>query len=127
MRHIEHGNRLKELLPEAVEIYGNTFNRVRLFEDFKEGKTTVVISTLCGEGFDMPSLSAVIIAHDTQDSQQIIGRTVRLHPGKEKSIVVHPYDHHYVFKNHRRYNEKVFYNPQNIDRKIITRSNLYEL
>ena len=120
VRHIDHGNQLKELLPTAVEIYAETYNRVALFEKFREGNIPIVISTLCKEGIDIPRCSAVVIAHDTQDAQQLVGRIVRLYPGKEKAIVVHLVDEHPVFKKHIKFNEKVFYKPQKIVMEHIT-------
>jgi len=124
VRHIDHGNKIKELLPCAVEIYAETYNRVQLFDEFRNGKIPVVISTLCKEGIDIPRCSAVIIAHDTQDAQQLVGRIVRLYPGKERAIVVHMVDEHPIFKKHIKYNEKVFYKPQKIATEYITEDDL---
>lgn len=127
VRHIEHGNKLKELLPNAVEIYAETYNRVQLFDEFRNGKIPVVISTLCKEGIDIPRCSAVVIAHDTQDAQQLVGRIVRLYPKKEKAIVVHLVDEHPIFRKHIKYNEKVFYKPQKIAMEYIAEHELSRL
>src|SRR3989304_8586339 len=119
VRNIEHGNNIKALLPNAVEIYAETYNRVALFDKFRNGDIELVISTLCKEGIDIPKCSAVVIAHDTQDSQQLIGRIIRLHPDKEKAIVVHLFDEHPVFKKHIKHNEKIFLKPQKISTEYI--------
>ena len=126
VRNIAHGNGLarnRDLL-DAVEIYAETYNRVALFDQFRDGKIPIVISTLCKEGIDIPRCSAVVIAHDTQDAQQLVGRIVRLHPDKEKAIVVHLVDDHPIFKKHIKYNEKVFYKPQKIEMEHITINDL---
>jgi superfamily II DNA or RNA helicase len=95
-----------------------------LFDKFRDGKILIVISTLCKEGIDIPRCSAVVIAHDTQDAQQLVGRIVRLHPGKEKAIVVHLVDEHPIFRKHTKFNERVFYKPQKITMEHITRDDL---
>lgn len=124
VRHIDHGNRIKELLPTAVEIYAETYNRVPLFQKFREGEIPIVISTLCKEGIDIPRCSAVVIAHDTQDGQQLVGRALRLYPGKDKAIIVHLVDEHPIFRKHIKFNEKVFYKPQKIAMEHITEDDL---
>jgi len=122
VRNIAHGNKLARNIhmTKAVEIYANTPNRVQLFDKFRNGEIPVVISTLCKEGIDIPRCSAVVIAHDTQDAQQLVGRIVRLYPGKDRAIVVHLIDEHPVFRKHIKYNEKVFYKPQKIEMEYIT-------
>jgi superfamily II DNA or RNA helicase len=124
VRHIDHGNRIKTLLPSACEIYGDTPDRVKKFEEFEKGNIQLVISTLCKEGFDCPRLSAVIIAYDCQDTEQIVGRVVRLFPNKDRAIVVHLVDKHPIFKRHVRHCEKIFYSPQKISRTRISKSQL---
>lgn len=127
VRHIAHGNAIKELLPTAVEIYAETYGRVSLFEKFREGEIPIVISTLCKEGIDIPRCSAVVIAHDTQDAQQTVGRALRLYQGKTKAIVVHMVDEHPIFRKHIKLNEKVFYKPQKITMEHITEDDLQRI
>jgi superfamily II DNA or RNA helicase len=124
VRHIDHGNRIKALLPSACEIYGDTSDRVKKFEEFEKGNIQLVISTLCKEGFDCPRLSAVIVAYDCQDTEQIVGRIVRLFPNKDRAIVIHLVDKHPIFKRHVRHCEKIFYSPQKISRTRISKSRL---
>jgi superfamily II DNA or RNA helicase len=124
VRHIDHGNRIKALLPAACEIYGDTPDRVKKFEEFAKGDVPAVISTLCKEGFDCPPLSAVIIAYDCQDTEQIVGRVVRLHPNKDRAIVIHLVDKHPIFKRHVKHCEKVFYSPQGISKTRVSKSQL---
>ena len=124
VRHIDHGNRIKALLPSACEIYGNTPDRVSRFQEFEKGNVQLVISTLCKEGFDCPRLSAVIIAYDCQDTEQIVGRIVRLFPKKDRAIVVHLMDKHHIFKRHVKHCEKMFYIPQKIKRTHINKHQL---
>lgn len=127
VRNIAHGNEIKELLPTAVEIYAETYNRVVLFDKFREGEIPIVISTLCKEGIDIPRCSAIVIAHDTQDAAQMIGRGLRLFPGKKDCVVIHPVDEHPVFKKHIKYNEKVFIKPQKIKTGFITEDDMQRI
>jgi superfamily II DNA or RNA helicase len=61
--------------------------RKKIIEDFKTGKLHVLTNCqLLTEGFDEPSIDALIIARPTRSKAlycQMIGRGLRIHPGKE--------------------------------------------
>ncbi len=82
--HVNHVNKLKELLPEAKVMTGEdgSDRRKKVLEKFRSKEINVVISTLLGEGVDIPSLNAVINAAGGRDIRQLVGRALRKHPGK---------------------------------------------
>lgn len=66
--------------------------RDEIISDFKSGKTKVVINVgILTTGFDYPELDAIILARSTMSFAlyyQMVGRGVRLHPSKEKTLVI---------------------------------------
>jgi superfamily II DNA or RNA helicase len=63
------------------------------FYAFKKGDTDLLVGNhkLFGEGVDVPNITAVINCCNIKSeslTRQIVGRAVRLYPGKEKAIVV---------------------------------------
>jgi superfamily II DNA or RNA helicase len=65
--------------------------RDTLIEDFSKGKTKILVSTLLGEGVNIPSITAIIMAGGKKSETgciQKIGRALRTLPGKDKAIVV---------------------------------------
>jgi len=120
VRHIEHGNNIKKLLPSAIEIYAETSGQSALFDSIRNNESGgILISTLCKEGWDMPNCSGLIIASDTQDPEQLVGRIVRLHPHKTCAIVVHLADQHPIFRRHLKNSERIFYNKNKFDIKKV--------
>ncbi|KAJ2846616.1 DEAD DEAH box helicase [Coemansia brasiliensis] len=66
--------------------------RERILFEFREGKIPVVVN--CGiltEGTDIPNIDCVIMARPTRSPvlfQQMLGRGMRLHPGKSDCLIV---------------------------------------
>lgn len=63
------------------------------FYAFKKGDTNLLVGNhkLFGEGVDVPNITAVLNCCNIKSeslTRQIVGRAVRLYPGKEKAIVV---------------------------------------
>lgn len=79
---------------DARYVTSNTHikDRKELLEDFKNGKYPVLVN--CGiftEGTDIPNIDCVLLARPTQSRNlivQMIGRGMRLHPGKEDCHVI---------------------------------------
>ena len=69
-----------------------TEERRRILRQLASGAiTTVVNCAVLTEGFDEPSVDAVILARPTQSKGlviQCVGRALRLHPGKSEALVV---------------------------------------
>ena len=75
-------------------IHGNLTReeqRIRL-QEFKHGKTNILTSCqLLTEGFDEPSIEAIMLCRPTKSPGlyiQMVGRGLRIHPGKDKCYVV---------------------------------------
>ncbi|KAF9294618.1 hypothetical protein BGZ88_003629 [Linnemannia elongata] len=91
-----------ESLAETFRKYGydarglssktNDDERARMLKDFKNQKFPVIVN--CGiltEGTDIPVIDAIIMARPTKSNvlfQQMLGRGMRLHPGKEDCLVL---------------------------------------
>ncbi|KAJ3323610.1 hypothetical protein HDV06_001634 [Boothiomyces sp. JEL0866] len=79
---------------EAVGIHSCTTqdDREKILYDFKEQKIPVLIN--CGiitEGVDIPNIDCLLMARPTKSGvllQQMLGRGMRLHPGKESCLVL---------------------------------------
>lgn len=95
---VQHCKDLAEALKcqgiEAKAVWGDmeTDDRKGILEDLKKGRIQVVTScgVLC-EGFDEPSLDAVIMARPTKSQSlyiQCVGRGLRLWPGKANCLVL---------------------------------------
>jgi superfamily II DNA or RNA helicase len=61
-------------------------------ESFKLGSTQVIVNvSVLTEGFDEPSIECVVLARPTKSIAlivQMIGRALRLHPGKKEAIIL---------------------------------------
>lgn len=87
---------------KSAAVWGDMepFERKRTLEAFKQGQIQVVAS--CGiltEGYDEPTVNAVIMARPTKSSglfTQCIGRGLRLWPGKENCLVLDFTDKHHT-------------------------------
>lgn len=66
--------------------------RKRVLEDFNAGRLQVITNAaLLGEGVDAPITSCVVVARPTMSKtlfRQMVGRGLRLHPGKEDCLVL---------------------------------------
>ncbi len=76
----------------AAEVNGNSFNREKILKDFAEGRYNVLCnSMLLTEGWDCPSVDCVVVLRPTKVRalyQQMVGRGMRLHPGKENLLLL---------------------------------------
>ena len=76
----------------AVEVNGNSNDRTEILQDFEDGKYDVLCnSMLLTEGWDCPSVDCVVILRPTKMRglyQQMVGRGMRLHPGKENLLLL---------------------------------------
>jgi len=76
----------------AAEVNGESPDRAQVLEDFDNGHYDVLTnSMLLTEGWDCPSVDCIINLRPTKVRslyQQIIGRGLRLHPGKEYLLVL---------------------------------------
>lgn len=96
--NIDHSIQIAESLKQkgikADFIHGGLSHneRNRILEDFKSGKTQVVTNCqLLTEGFDEPSIEAVIIARPTASKAlyfQMVGRGIRKFKGKDKLLLI---------------------------------------
>jgi ATP-dependent helicase IRC3 len=92
----------KALGIESAAVWGDMepIERKAALEAFKKGQIQVVTS--CGiltEGYDEPTVNAVIMARPTKSSglfTQCIGRGLRLWPGKENCLVLDFTDKHHT-------------------------------
>jgi len=66
--------------------------REKIFQNFSSGSTKVIVNVgVLTEGFDEPSIEAIIIAKPTRSSllyTQIVGRGTRLYEGKDHCIII---------------------------------------
>jgi len=93
VKHVPHGERLKRLIPEAGWIWGESSKKERDLEmhRFRVGHTHILISTLLGEGIDLPEMDALIMAGGGKseiNTIQLIGRVLRARKGKSRAIIV---------------------------------------
>ena len=93
VEEVAHGKWIAGHIPEAGFVCGEDKKKIRdkLIDDFSEGKTKILVSTLLGEGVNIPSITAIIMAGGKKSESgciQKIGRALRTLPGKEKAIVV---------------------------------------
>lgn len=77
---------------EAVSSLTPKKERDRIIEGFKNGEIHVVINVgILTTGFDYPELDTIILARSTMSFAlyyQMIGRGVRIHDGKTKTVVI---------------------------------------
>ena len=91
---VEDAKRLSEKVPESAYVCATTKKKEReqIINDFKSGKIKTVFNVnVLTIGFDFTALDTIIIARPTMSLalyMQMIGRGIRLHPGKEDCIVV---------------------------------------
>jgi len=91
--HVEqvlHGQLLSNIM-KAPFVYSKSKDRVETIETFKKGYTRILISTLLGEGADIPSISAIIMAGGRKTESgtiQKVGRALRPDRKFNTAIVV---------------------------------------
>lgn len=76
----------------AAEVNGNSEDRAEILSDFEAGKYNVLCnSMLLTEGWDCPSVDCIVILRPTKIRslyQQMVGRGMRLAPGKENLLLL---------------------------------------
>jgi ATP-dependent helicase IRC3 len=106
VRHSQDlANSFKEAGIVASAVWGDmgSDERKNALESLKSGK--IQIATSCGvlcEGFDEPSIDAVIMARPTKSTglyTQCVGRGLRKHPGKEDCLILDFTDRHHTLDN----------------------------
>ena len=77
---------------KAVEVNGTSPDRETILRDFEAGKYEVLCnSMLLTEGWDCPSVDCVVVLRPTKVRglyQQMVGRGMRLFPGKENLLLL---------------------------------------
>jgi DNA repair protein RadD len=93
VKQVEHGEILKELIPDSEFIHGGLkdLDRNRMMANFREGKLKCLIGTsVIGEGVDLPIADVLIIGGGGKAKSQVIqnvGRVLRIKEGKTKAII----------------------------------------
>lgn len=93
VQRVEHGERLRDLIPGAKFIHGTEKDLIRqkTMEEFRKGKLKTIIGTsVIGEGVDLPIGDALIMAGGGKARSAImqnIGRVLRIFAGKTKALV----------------------------------------
>lgn len=76
----------------AAEVNGESKDRAEILKDFNDGKYDILTnSMLLTEGWDCPSVDCIIVLRPTKIRslyQQIVGRGLRLHPGKKELLLL---------------------------------------
>lgn len=76
----------------AVEVNGTSTDRTEILTDFEDGKYDVLCnSMLLTEGWDCPSVDCIVVLRPTKIRslyQQMVGRGMRLAPGKENLLLL---------------------------------------
>ena len=76
----------------ATEVNGNSENRAEVLRDFENGRYDVLCnSMLLTEGWDCPAVDCVVVLRPTKVRslyQQMVGRGMRLFPGKEHLLLL---------------------------------------
>ena len=83
---------LQEAGMKACEVNGESADREEVIRDFSEGKYEVLCnSMLLTEGWDCPAVDCVVVLRPTRSRalyQQMIGRGMRLSPGKTELLIL---------------------------------------
>lgn len=89
VERINHGERLESMIPGARFVYSESSDREEAIQAFKSGDIPVLISTLLGEGFDLPGMASLVMAGGLKTSVgaiQKVGRALR--PETETATIV---------------------------------------
>lgn len=114
VQEIPHGRTLEELTPGSRFICAKTpkTKKREAIQDLLSGKLPVLIATPIGdEGLDLVELKVLILCHAGKSAgklKQRVGRTSRIHEGKDYSVVVDLRDQGEYLSNHSRRRERVF-------------------
>lgn len=90
--NVEQAGEIAARIPGAVVVTGETRDRADIIRRFTEGEIPCLVNVMVfTEGTDIPKVETVIIARPTQSDAlytQMVGRGLRLWPGKEKLILI---------------------------------------
>jgi len=89
VERINHGERLEGLIEDAKFVSSDSNDRDEVIAAFRDGDRDLLISTLLGEGFDVPELRSVVMAGGLKTSIgaiQKVGRALR--PGTDTAVIV---------------------------------------
>lgn len=90
VEHVNHGKLLSGII-NAPFVYSKSKDRDETISTFRKGYTRILISTLLGEGVDIPSISAIIMAGGRKTeigTIQRVGRALRPDSKFPVSIIV---------------------------------------
>ena len=83
---------LNEMGMPAAEVNGNSADRADILRDFENGRYAVLCnSMLLTEGWDCPAVDCIVVLRPTKVRslyQQMVGRGMRLYPGKTELILL---------------------------------------
>lgn len=89
---VQHAQDIAKEIPGAVAVTAETKNREELIKKFTNREIPVLVNCMIfTEGTDMPLVETVMIARPTENNSlytQMVGRGLRLYPGKEKLILI---------------------------------------
>lgn len=89
---VQHAYDLAAVIPGAVAVSGSTSNRSKIIQDFLDRKIKCLVNcNVFTEGTDLPSVETIIIAKpilSPSSYTQIVGRGLRLYPGKENLLLI---------------------------------------
>jgi superfamily II DNA or RNA helicase len=98
----EHGEKLASMI-NCDFIHASSKNRIQAIDDFACGEKRIIISTLLGEGVDIPGIDVIIMASagkSTTATIQKAGRVLRIKKGKKEAIIVDFADSGRRLRNH---------------------------
>lgn len=104
VRNIDHGHALRQYIPGAFFMEGDTpaAERKQILDQVRQRQQRVLIATsLADEGVDLPSVDVVILAGagaSTTRALQRIGRALRPYPGKTEAFIEELVDQHPSFQ-----------------------------
>ena len=108
-----HGKNIEALIPESIYISGTTKLDVRtkVLNDFKNKKVKVLISTLLGEGVDLPCMDVLVLACGGKSRifvTQLIGRVLRITAEKKNVEIIDFRDDVRYLRSHYQDRENLY-------------------
>ena len=89
---VHQAEEISKRIPGSVVVTGKTKDRAEIIRRFTNREIPCIVNVMVfTEGTDMPLVETVIIARPTQSESlytQMVGRGLRLHPDKEKLILI---------------------------------------
>ncbi len=93
VNRIEHGRILQQMIPNSVFLCGNddSLYRLQIKNKFQNKEIKILITTLFGEGIDIPSIEVLVLAYPIASYRHLlqrVGRGMRREEGKKEVIIV---------------------------------------